>query len=135
MPAISLLPDDRIAIRRGSSVDVIPSGDVVSVHSKRNVTRLVLCGGEVSVYVPFRDAVRLLSRADILRIHRGIAVNAARVRRVVGRGQHRLFIVLDTGCELSVGRAYQSAIRRLFSGANGASAERPLEASYRAELG
>jgi DNA-binding LytR/AlgR family response regulator len=118
MPAISILPDDRIAIRRGSSVEVFLSTDVVSVHSKRNMTRLVLCGGEVSVYVPFRDAVSLLSRAHVLRIHRGVAVNAARVRRIVGRGQHRLSIVLDTGCKLAVGRAYQPAIRRQFTAAN-----------------
>jgi len=115
MPAISVLPDDRIAVRRGSSVDVILSRDVVSVHSKRNVTRLVLGAGEMSVYLPFRQAVHLLSRAEILRIHRGIAVNAARVRRIVGRGRHRLFVVLDTGCELTVGRAYQAAIRRQFA--------------------
>jgi len=115
MPAIAVLSDDRIAVRRGSSVDVIRSRDVVSVHSKRNVTRLVLSGGEMCVYLPFRQALDLLSHAQILRIHRGIGVNAARVRRIVGRGRHRLFVVLDTGCELTVGRAYQAAIRRQFA--------------------
>jgi DNA-binding LytR/AlgR family response regulator len=98
----------------------------VSVHSNRNVTRLVTQSGEICIYVPFREVVQALAAVNVLRIHRGIAVNVARVRRIVGRGRHRLFIVLDSGCELTVGRAYQAAIRRQFGASRGASVAAPL---------
>ena len=118
-PAIGVLADHRIAVRRGSSVDVISATELVSAHSNRNVTRLVTEARDICIYVPFREAVQVLAGVNVVRIHRGIAVNVARVRRIVGRGRHRLFVVLDSGCELTVGRAYQAAIRRQFGGAKG----------------
>jgi len=111
-PSLIVLDNERIAIRRGASVDLIRASDVVSLHSKRNVTRLVTLGAEICIYMPFGQIVDALRPVGILRIHRGIAVNVAYIRRLIGRGQHHVFIVLDEGRELAVGRGYQTALRQ-----------------------
>lgn len=109
---VNTLDDERIAIRRGSSVEIVRGVDLVSVHARRNVTRLVTRDEEICIYLPFGQVVDALRSTGVIRIHRGTAVNIARVRRLVGRGQHRVFLVLDDGRELPVGRGYQTVIRR-----------------------
>lgn len=111
---VNTLDDERIAVRRGSAVDVIRRVDLLSVHSRRNVTRLVTRSDELWIYVPFGQVVDALQPMGVLRIHRGIAVNIACVRRLVGRGQHRVFLVLEDDRELTVGRGYQAGVRRHF---------------------
>ena len=111
---VHTLDDERIAIRRGSAVDIVRRVDLVSVHSKRNITRLLTRSQEICIYVPFSQVVDALRPAGVLRIHRGVAVNIAYVRRIVGRGQHRVFVVLEDGRELPVGRGYQRTIRLRF---------------------
>lgn len=111
-PSLIVLDHERFAIRRGASVDLVRMIDLISVHSKRNVTRLVTRDGEICIYMPFGQIVDALRPLGVLRIHRGIAVNVAYVRRIVGRGQHHVFIVLEGGHELPVGRGYQTTLRR-----------------------
>lgn len=111
---VNTLDDERISIRRGSAVDIVRWVDLVSVHSKRNITRLLTRSHEICIYVPFGQVVDALRPAGVLRIHRGSAVNIACVRRIVGRGQHRVVVVLEDGRELPVGRGYQSMIRHRF---------------------
>jgi DNA-binding LytR/AlgR family response regulator len=43
-----------------------------------------------------------------------MAINANRVRRLVGQGRHRLMLTLDTGDEFLVGRQFQRATRSRF---------------------
>lgn len=111
---VNTLDDERIAIRRGASVDIVRSIDLVSVHSRRNITRLLTRSDEICIYVPFSQVVDALRPAGVMRIHRGAAVNIAVVRRIVGRGRHRVFVVLEDGRELPVGRGYQRTIRLQF---------------------
>jgi len=111
---VNTLDDERISIRRGSAVDIVRWVDLVSVHSKRNITRLLTRSHEICIYVPFSQVVDALRPAGVFRIHRGSAVNIACVRRIVGRGQHRVVVVLEDGRELAVGRGYQSMIRLRF---------------------
>lgn len=110
-PSLMVLDHERFAIRRGSSVDLIRVVDLVSLHSKRNVTRLVTRDAEIRIYMPFGQIVDALAPLGIMRIHRGIAVNVAYVRQIVGRGQHHVFVVLDGGRELAVGRGHQTTLR------------------------
>ena len=108
---LSLLPDGRLAIRHGACVDIVRPADIVSVHAKRNVTRVVTVDASIQAYVAFCDVIEITRRFGVLRIHRGIAVNSAHIRRVVGHGRHRVGVVLNNGVELKVGRAFQSALR------------------------
>jgi len=115
-PGLIVLDRERFAIRRGASVDLVRMIDLISVHSKRNVTRLVTRDAEICIYMPFGQIVDALRPLGLMRIHRGIAVNVAYVRRIVGRGQHHVFIVLEGGRELAVGRGYQTTLRRHLGG-------------------
>jgi hypothetical protein len=56
--------------------------------------------------------VHSLSPLELIRIHRGLAVNANRVRRLVGHGSHRLTITLDTGDEFLIGRHFSAVFAR-----------------------
>ena len=108
---LSLLPDGRLAIRHGSCVDIIRPADIVSIHARKNMTRVATVDASIQAYASFGDVVDMVRTFGILRIHRGIAVNGAHIRRVVGRGRHRVVVVLNSGVELKVGRAFQSALR------------------------
>ena len=108
---LTLLPDGRLAIRHGSSVDIIRPADIVSIHAQKNMTRVATVDASVQAYVSFGDVVEMVRPFGVLRIHRGIAVNSAHIRRVIGHGKHRVGVVMNDGIELKVGRAFQSALR------------------------
>jgi len=114
--ALRILNDHRIAIREGASMHIVQVDDIVSVHANRNVTRIAIRDCDIRVHLPFAVVLDALREFGVVRIHRGRAVNMARVRRLVGRGRHRLVLVLDGGVEHRVGRAFQSAIRTRING-------------------
>ena len=113
---LTILNDHRIAIREGASMHIVQVDDIVSVHANRNVTRIAIRDCDIRVHLPFAVVLDALREFGVVRIHRGRAVNMARVRRLVGRGRHRVVLVLDGGAEHSVGRAFQSAIRARING-------------------
>jgi DNA-binding LytR/AlgR family response regulator len=108
---LKLLPDGRLAIRHGSCVDIIRPADIVSIHARKNMTRVATVDTSIQAYVSFGDVVEMVRAFGVFRIHRGIAVNSAHIRRVVGLGRHRVGVVLNNGIEFKVGRAFQSALR------------------------
>jgi len=114
--ALRILNDHRIAIREGASMHIVQADDIVSVHADRNVTRIAIRDCDIRVHLPFAVVLDALREFGVVRIHRGRAVSMARVRRLVGRGRHRLVLVLDGGVEHRVGRAFQSAIRTRING-------------------
>jgi len=114
--ALRILNDHRIAFREGASMHIVQADDIVSVHADRNVTRIAIRDCDIRVHLPFAVVLDALREFGVVRIHRGRAVNMARVRRLVGRGRHRLVLVLDGGVEHRVGRAFQSAIRTRING-------------------
>jgi len=75
------------------------------------MTRVATVDTSIQAYASFGDVIDMVRTFGILRIHRGIAVNGAHIRRVVGRGRHRVVVVLNNGVELKVGRAFQSTLR------------------------
>jgi DNA-binding LytR/AlgR family response regulator len=110
--AVVLLRDDRLAIRHGACMDIVRPADIVSVHAKKNLTSVVTRDATIRAYVPISDVIEILRRFGVVRIHRGVGVNMAHVRRMIGGGRHRLTVVLDTGVVLAVGRVFQPALRR-----------------------
>jgi DNA-binding LytR/AlgR family response regulator len=109
--AVVLLRDDRLAIRHGGCLDIVRPADIISVHAKKNLTCVVTRDATIRAYVPICDVIEILGRFGVVRIHRGVGVNIAHVRRMVGGGRHRLTVVLDTGVALTVGRVFQPAFR------------------------
>jgi DNA-binding LytR/AlgR family response regulator len=84
---------------------------IVLARSAGNYTRLVTESSEHEVRAPLTFIVEMLQAFGFARIHRAAAVNMGHVRRLVGRGRHHLSVVLSTGVEIEVGRAYQRVTR------------------------
>lgn len=115
--ALTILSDDRIAVREGASTHIVCPRDIVSVHANRNQTRIATRNGAIRVHRPFGAVLEALHRFGVVQIHRGSAVNLSKIHRLVGGGRHRLVVVLDCGAEHSVGRGFQPAVRACVSGA------------------
>jgi len=109
--SLVILSGDRIAVRHGSSVNIVHVSDIATIRAMRNVTCIATRHGELRVTLPFGSALDCLSPFGIMRIHRSAAVNVARILRIVGGGRHRLVIALDDGTEHHVGRSFQPELR------------------------
>ena len=108
---LSVLDGDRIAIRYRSSTQVFAWEEIICARAAKNGTWIVTRHGEFKIREPIGAVVSRLEAVGIVQIHRGIAVNGAKVRRLVGRSQHRLGIILDDGQAFQVGRRFQRMIR------------------------
>jgi DNA-binding LytR/AlgR family response regulator len=111
---LALLEGDRIAIRHRASIQVLPLDEVICARSARNGTWIVTASGQFKVREPMNNVVDKLSTVGIVRIHRAVAVNSGRVRRLVGRSKHRLAVVIEGDACFEVGRSFQRAIRARF---------------------
>jgi DNA-binding LytR/AlgR family response regulator len=87
---------------------------VISVQAAGNNTVIVTNTDQHTVHATIRSTIEKLEPFGLIRIHRGTAINIAHVRRLIGRGRHRLRIVLDTGEEMVVGRTFERAVRVRF---------------------
>jgi hypothetical protein len=88
--------------------------DLLYVRSDRKRTWISTTQGTLKSSGALADVVDTLSPLGLVRIHRGIAVNESRVRRIAGQGRHRLILTLDTGEEFLVGRQFQRFVRSRF---------------------
>lgn len=113
-PAIRVLDAGRIAIRCGPAITVVDLCDIILAQTSRNTTVIVTRFGELRVRETLRTVLELLGVSGLTRIHRRTAVNGLKVRRVVGRGNHRLLVFLDDGRCLAVGRGFQREVRARF---------------------
>ena len=109
-----VLDERRITVREGAATHVVAWQEVVYVHAARNGTRIVTNLSELNVRESIHRVVAKLAPLGMVRIHRGTAVNGARIRRLVGRSGHRLTLVLDERLEFDVGRRFQRPIRLRF---------------------
>ena len=111
---LSVLGDGWISLRHTSATDVLRAGDVISVQAAGNNTVIVTNTDRHTVHATIRSTIEKLEPFGLIQIHRGAAINIARVRRLIGRGRHRLRIVLDTGEEMVVGRSFERIVRERF---------------------
>jgi DNA-binding LytR/AlgR family response regulator len=93
---------------------------VISVRAVGNRTEIATLVSVLKVRCPLKDVIETLTVLGLVQLRRDLAVNAARVRRMVGGGRHRLLVVLDDGACVAVGRQFQRDIRARFGrpGAN-----------------
>jgi DNA-binding LytR/AlgR family response regulator len=108
---LSVLPSGQVAIRWAGSTELLRGDAIVLARSVGNYTRITTDASEYVVRIPLGIVVDQLEVFGMLRIHRAVAVNITYVRRVVGRGGHRLSLVLSTGLKVEVGRSYQREVR------------------------
>jgi DNA-binding LytR/AlgR family response regulator len=108
---VSFTADGRLALRFGRTTDLIAVESIAAARADGNHTVFSSDGGEVRVRACLGWIVEQMRPFGLMAVGRGLAVNAARVRRVAGKGEHRLVVVLDTGMEVPVGRGYQRQVR------------------------
>ena len=118
---LSVLDGHRIAIRHRASTHVVAREEVICVLAARNGTSIVTARGPFKVREPMNSVVDKLAIIGVVRIHRAVAVNASRVRRLLGRSQHHLAVILDCDASFEVGRQFQREIRARFGAARRAS--------------
>lgn len=111
---VRVIDGSSVGVRQGSCTTVVSWCEIVYVRSARKNSWIWTTRGTLKSTGALADIVDTLAPLGLVRIHRGIAVNASRVRSLVGRGRHRVTITLDTGDEFLVGRRFQRSIRARF---------------------
>ena len=108
---LRIVDADRIAAACGSSTEIVNWDEVVTVRTARNGTEILTRARSVKVRSPLREVVTRLSPVGLVQVRRDAAVNANKVRQLIGSGCHRLTILLDDGTSVQVGRRFQRAVR------------------------
>ncbi len=109
-----LLDAGTISLDWGPTTIVFQWCDVVSACAVGNHTEIATLADVVKVHCPLKEIVEVLSSLGLVQLRRNMAVNAARVRRLIGGGHHHLVVVLEDGRCMQVGRQFQRAIRARF---------------------
>jgi DNA-binding LytR/AlgR family response regulator len=104
----------RVAICSGPSTEVVEWNDIILARSAKNYTWIVTRQGAIRVRRPLQVVIDTLATLGLVQIHRRVAVNDSKVRRLVRSGRRRLEILLDDELRLEVGRQYQRVIRARF---------------------
>jgi DNA-binding LytR/AlgR family response regulator len=111
---VCVIDASNVGVRQGASTMVVPWRDIVCVRSEKKRTWVWTPNGPFKISGALADVVQTLGPLGLVRIHRGVAVNASRIRRLVGHGRHRVTLTLDTGDEFLVGRQFQRLVRSRF---------------------
>lgn len=109
-----LLDASTFSVDWGSTTSVVQWCEVISARSKGNHTEIATLARVLKVHCPLREVVQALTCLGLVQLRRDLAVNADRVRRLVGGGRHRLIVVLEDGACVRVGRQFQRDIRARF---------------------
>jgi DNA-binding LytR/AlgR family response regulator len=111
---LRLLDPATISVNWGPTTSLVQWCDLVMARSVRNHTEIATTAGVVKAPCPLKEVVEILASLGLVQLRRNLAVNTARVCRLVGAGHHRLFVVLDDGRYLQVGRNFQRVVRARF---------------------
>jgi DNA-binding LytR/AlgR family response regulator len=90
--------------------------NIVVAHSVGNYTVIETHGGPLRVHRSLSFVVERLAVLGLVQIHRRVAVNGDKVRRLRGAGRHQLSIDLEGQLTFNVGRNFQRSVRNQFGG-------------------
>lgn len=113
-----ILDAERIALRWGATTEVIPWAQVIVAQSVENCTLISTRNRALKIRCPLVSVLEELAALGLVQVRRDVAVNAAKVRRLVGTGRHRLIIILDDDRLVAVGREFQREVRVRFGAAD-----------------
>lgn len=111
---LRVLDASTISVDWGPTTSVVQWCDVISARSVGNHTEIATVARVLRARCPLRDTIETLTGLGLVQLRRDLAVNAARVRRLVGGGRHRLVVLLDDGGCVRVGRQFQRDVRARF---------------------
>jgi DNA-binding LytR/AlgR family response regulator len=104
----------RVSICSGSSTEVVEWRDIILARSARSYTWIVTRRGSLRVRGPLQGVICTLAGLGFVQIHRGVAINDSKVRRLIRSGRRRLDILLDDDVRVEVGRQFQRSVRDRF---------------------
>jgi DNA-binding LytR/AlgR family response regulator len=111
---VRVLGVDRVSICSGASTEVVEWGDIILARSDRSYTWIVTRRGALRVRGPLHLVICTLAGLGFVQIHRRVAVNDSKVRRLIRSGRRQLDIQLDDDMRLEVGRQFQRSVRDRF---------------------
>lgn len=112
---VRVLDADRIALCWGSSTELVPWSEIISVRSVRNYALITARGRTIKVRGTLRAVLAELGALGLMQVRRDTAVNITYIRRLVGAGRHRLLVILHDDCSIAVGREFQHQVRAQFA--------------------
>lgn len=104
----------RVAICSGASTEVVQWSDIILARSDRSYTWIVTRRGALRVRGPLHLVICTLASLGFVQIHRRVAINDSKVRRLIRSGRRRLDVLLDDDLRLEVGRQFQRSVRDRF---------------------
>jgi len=113
---VGVLEGRRVSIRCRAFTEVVSWNDIIVARSAGNSTVIETREGSLKVPCPLRFVVNRLSGLGLIQIHRSVAVNSDKVRRLRGAGRHRLSVDLEGQLTFDVGRNFQNTVRHQFGG-------------------
>jgi DNA-binding LytR/AlgR family response regulator len=115
--SIRVIGAHRISICSGASTEVVEWSDIILARSARSYTWIVTRRGDLRVRGPLQVVICTLAELGFVQIHRRVAINDAKVRRLIRCGRRRLDILLEDDVRLEVGRQFQRSVRDRFGAA------------------
>jgi two-component system LytT family response regulator len=118
-------PPDRMLVKSGGRIILIPFGELAYVRAAANYVELHLIDRSVEVREKISTMESRLPPDQFLRIHRSYLVNLSAVQELYPVGGGEYMIALRSGKQLPVGSTYPPSIRRAlarlprFGGAGG----------------
>lgn len=104
----------RVSICSGPSTEVVEWNDIILARSAKSYTWIVTRRGALRVRGPLQVVICTLAGLGFVQIHRRVAINDSKVRRLIRSGRRRLDILLEDDVRLEVGRQFQRSVRDRF---------------------
>jgi DNA-binding LytR/AlgR family response regulator len=111
---VRVIGGGRVSICSRASTEVVEWGDIILARSDRSYTWIVTRRGALRVRGPLHVVICSLAGLGFVQIHRRVAVNDSKVRRLIRSGRRRLDILLEDDMRLEVGRQFQRSVRDRF---------------------
>jgi DNA-binding LytR/AlgR family response regulator len=111
---VRVLDAARVAICANGSTEVVEWNEVIMARSAKNYTAIVTTRGTFTVRKPLQVVIDTLAGLGLVQIHRRVAVNEGRVRRLIRSGRRRLVVELESDLCLEAGRQFQRSVRTRF---------------------
>ncbi len=107
---------DRIVVRDGSNVHIIPTAKLDYVEAQDDYIALASRGSKHLKQQPISSIETVLDPKQFLRIHRSYIVNLERVAKVEPYGKDSKVAILQDGTKLPVSRAGYGRLREVLDG-------------------
>jgi two-component system LytT family response regulator len=104
-------PVNRIVVRKGNAIDIIPVDKVRYVESQDDYVMIFHTGGKALKQQTMKFYEDNLPKSDFVRIHRSYIVNVGEIKKIEPYGKENHVAVLQSGDKLPVSRAGYKQLR------------------------